>query len=165
MAGHRIVIGCKADFRRRARWGILLIRQTIVVAGVALLLGTEPCLAADAASVQVRIQQAPLAGFQFHAGQALWDKLAEGDALALTREPDNRHDPRAVRVDWRGVALGYLPRGDNAVVAEAMDQGWRVTARIGRLAPHPDPWRRVRVDVFAAPPCLPARRGTEKRPC
>jgi hypothetical protein len=100
----------------------------------------------------VRVQQVPLAGFQFHAGPAVWDRLAEGDALSLVREPANRHDPRAVAVLWQGVALGYLPRSDNRVVAEAMDQGWRVSARIGRLVPHPNPWRRVRVDVFAAPP-------------
>ena len=119
---------------------------------VAASAATPPVRAGENGTVLIRIQQVPLAGFQFHAGAAVWDQLAEGDALTLTREPGNRHDPRAVRVSWRGVQLGYLPRSDNAAVAAAMDQGWRVTARIGRLVPHPDPWRRVRVDVFAKPP-------------
>lgn len=111
-----------------------------------------PARVAAGEGVLIRIQQVPLAGFQFHAGKAVWDQLAEDDPLTLAREPDNRHDARAVRVSWRDVQLGYLPRSDNAAVAAAMDQGWRVTARIGRLVPHPDPWRRVRVDVFARPP-------------
>jgi hypothetical protein len=135
-----MVIACKAGFRGLAVCGIL-----IVAAGG----GPSRTLAAE---VLIRIQQVPLAGFQYHAGKIVWDQLAEGDALTLTREPDNRHDPRAVRVSWREVQLGYLPRSDNAAVAAALDQGWRVTARLGRLVPHPDPWRRVRVDVYATPP-------------
>lgn len=123
-----------------------------VYALVAALAAASPSQAGQSGTVRIRIQQVPLAGFQFHAGKEVWDQLAEGDPLTLSREPDNRHDGRAVRVSWRDVQLGYLPRSDNAAVAAAMDQGWRVTARIGRLVPHPDPWRRVRVDVFASPP-------------
>jgi HIRAN domain-containing protein len=138
-----MVIACKRRFRQLVAWGILLV----TVSG-----GAPPAWAGENATVLIRIQQVPLAGFQYHAGKVLWDRMAEGDALTLTREPDNRHDSQAVRVSWQGVQLGYLPRSDNAAVAAAMDQGWQVTARIGRLVPHPDPWRRVRVDVFAAPP-------------
>lgn len=141
-----IVMGCKAWFPGAGDWGMLLCRW------VALACLSSPGLAADGPILLVRVQQVPLAGFQFHAGAAVWDQLAEGDALSLVREPSNRHDPRAVAVLWQGVALGYLPRSDNRAVAEAMDQGWRVSARIGRLVPHPNPWRRVRVDVFAGPP-------------
>ncbi|MDY0011822.1 MAG: HIRAN domain-containing protein [Rhodocyclaceae bacterium] len=115
---------------------------------VALALLGAPVRAAD--TVLLRIMQVPLAGFQYHAGKILWDEMREGDVLTLAREPDNRHDPRAVRVEWRGVKLGYLPRGDNAQVAAAMDRGEGFSARIGRLASHPDPWKRVRVDVFLA---------------
>jgi HIRAN domain-containing protein len=140
---YALVIACKPWFRRLAAWGILLATA---------FGGATSAVAGENGAVLIRIQQVPLAGFQYHAGKVVWEQLAEGDALTLTREPDNRHDPQAVRVSWREVQLGYLPRSDNAAVAAAMDQGWWVTARIGRLVPHPDPWRRVRVDVFAAPP-------------
>jgi hypothetical protein len=30
-----------------------------------------------------------------------------------------------------------------------MDQGDRLVARIAKLTEHPDPWRRVRFEVFA----------------
>src|SRR5689334_23732236 len=34
-------------------------------------------------------------------------------ALDLVREPENPHDANAVRVEWRGRKLGYVPRRDN----------------------------------------------------
>ncbi|WP_276659162.1 HIRAN domain-containing protein [Thauera aminoaromatica] len=107
-------------------------------------------LAAPAAAQQMRIliQTSPLAGFQYYGGKILWDDMREGDRLALVREPDNRHDPFAVRVEWRGTKLGYLPRSDNRDVAEEMDRGTPIAGRIGRLTTDRNPWKRVRVDVY-----------------
>ncbi|MBS3935964.1 MAG: HIRAN domain-containing protein, partial [Sulfuritalea sp.] len=62
--------------------------------------------------------------------------------------PANPHDPRAVRVEWRGMKLGYLPRAENEAVAAALDRGEPVEGRIGALVRHPNPWRRVRIEVF-----------------
>lgn len=42
----------------------------------------------------VPIQQSPLTGFQYHAGETVWNSLREGDALA--REPQNLYDARVV---------------------------------------------------------------------
>lgn len=107
------------------------------------------CLgSARAESIKVLVQDSPLAGFQYHAGPAVWDDMKEGDALTLVREPDNRHDAQAIRVEWRGRQLGYLPRAENAPVAAAMDRGTRVVGRIARLTSHPNPWKRIRVEVF-----------------
>ncbi len=105
-------------------------------------------IAARAESVKLLVQSSPLAGFQYHAGAALWERLQVGDVLALIREPENPHDARAVRVEWRGVMLGYLPRVENAAVAAAMDRGEPVVGRIAALVPHRNPWRRVRIEVF-----------------
>ncbi len=107
-------------------------------------------LAAPAAAQQMRIlvQTSPLAGFQYYGGKILWDDMREGDRLALVREPDNRHDPFAVRVEWRGAKLGYLPRSDNRDVAEEMDRGTPIAGRIGRLTTDRNPWKRLRVDVY-----------------
>lgn len=104
--------------------------------------------AAQAETVKLLVQNSPLAGFQFHAGEALWQRLRVGDALELIREPDNPHDARAVRVEWRGVQLGYLPRAENEAVAAAMDHGERVAGRIAALVRHKNPWRRVRIEIF-----------------
>lgn len=99
---------------------------------------------------QVLIQISPLAGFQYHAGAELWPQLAVGHPLALVREPDNRYDGDAVRIDWNGRKLGYLPRADNTAVAQMLDRGERLQARIEQLQVSPDPWERLRVAVELA---------------
>ncbi len=115
-----------------------------------VMLACAACLAlpARAESIKVLVQSSPLAGFQFYAGRELWEEMKAGDALALVREPENRHDANAVRVEWRGRKLGYLPRAENRAVAAEMDRGGQVEARVARLARHRDPWRRILVEVF-----------------
>ncbi|GAB4349407.1 MAG: hypothetical protein Kow006_11050 [Gammaproteobacteria bacterium] len=64
-----------------------------------------------------------MAGFQYHDGEAIWEQLRVGQRLHLQREPDNRHDRRAVRIDWQGRKLGYLPRAENAAVSQMLERG------------------------------------------
>jgi hypothetical protein len=103
---------------------------------------------AQAESVRMLVQSSPLAGSQYYAVGESWREMRVGDRLDLIREPDNRHDARAIRVEWRGRKLGYVPRAENRAVAAALDQGERLVARISRLTEHPDPWRRVEFEVF-----------------
>lgn len=98
--------------------------------------------------VRMLVQSSPLAGFQFYAAKALWDDMKVGDVLALVREPSNPHDGNAVRVEWRGNQLGYVPRKDNAAVARHMDGGGNVEARISKLQPHRNPRERIEFEVF-----------------
>jgi hypothetical protein len=111
-------------------------------------LGLAVSLAAWAGEVRILVQSSPLAGFRYYAGEALWQEMREGDRLALVREADNPHDANAVRVEWRGQKLGYLPRAENRSVAAALDAGEAVDARIARLRPHKNPWQRVLIEVF-----------------
>jgi hypothetical protein len=110
--------------------------------------GLAASLAALAADVRILVQSSPLAGFQYHAGEALWQEMREGDRLTLVREADNPHDGNAVRIEWRGQKLGYLPRAENRTVAAAMDKGEAIDARIARMRPHKNPWQRVLIEVF-----------------
>ena len=116
-----------------------------VLASLLLLAGLHP---AQADSIKLLVQSSPLAGFQYHEGDLLWSELRTGDPLDLIREPDNSHDPFAVRIEWRGRKMGYLPRQENRPVAEEMDRGARVEARIARLTRHKNPWRRLQIEVF-----------------
>ncbi|PKO92051.1 MAG: HIRAN protein [Betaproteobacteria bacterium HGW-Betaproteobacteria-10] len=109
-----------------------------------LLLGS-----ARAESVRMLIQSSALAGSQYYAASEIWLQMKVGDRLELIREPDNRHDRNAIRVEWHGHKLGYLPRAENRAVAAAIDQGDPLVARIARLTAHPNPWRRVELEVFA----------------
>lgn len=79
------------------------------------------------------VQNAPLAGFVYHDGKSVWERMKSGDRLALVREPANPHDANAVRLDWQGHVLGYVPRRDNSDLARQMDFGARPEARITRL--------------------------------
>ena len=99
-------------------------------------------------SVRLLVQSAPLAGVRYYAAGEVWHELRVGDALELRRESDNPHDANAVAVTWRGRKLGYVPRRDNATLAWGLDRGERLQARISRLAPHPNPARRIEIEVF-----------------
>lgn len=99
--------------------------------------------------MRLLVQRSPLAGFQYYAGSVRWEEMREGDPLVLVREVDNPHDPNAVRVEWRGEKLGYLPRAENRAVAEELDRNGRVEGRIAALRRHRDPWRRVLIEVYA----------------
>ena len=113
-----------------------------------LSLGLAISLTALAGEVRVLVQSSPLAGFRYYAGETLWHDMREGDRLALVREADNPHDANAVRVEWRGQKLGYLPRAENRAVAAAIDNGETVDARIAKLRQHRNPWQRVLIEVY-----------------
>lgn len=95
---------------------------------------------------------AHVAGFEYHAGPRLFDQLAPGQPLALVREPDNPHDRLAMRIDWQGEKLGYVPRPDNAEIARRLDAGGRLVARIAEFDPEAEPWRRVGFVIEAPGP-------------
>lgn len=96
------------------------------------------CLAATAhgaegASARIVVQNAPLAGFVYYEGKAQWERMKSGDRMTLVREPANPHDPNAIRLEWQGHMLGYVPRRDNPDLARQMDLGARPEARITGL--------------------------------
>ena len=104
---------------------------------------------AQESSVRILVQSSPLAGFRYHAAAQVWDELRVGDALELRPEPENPHDANAVSVCWRGRKLGYLPRRENAAVSWSLQRGQQLNARISRLAQHPNPARRLELEVYA----------------
>jgi len=94
------------------------------------------------------VQSSPLAGFRYHDAKTVFSDLRLGDRLELAREPDNPYDANAVRVEWRGKKLGYVPRRQNAALAWAMDRGETVSARVSRLREHRNPRERIQFEVF-----------------
>jgi hypothetical protein len=108
-------------------------------------------------AAHILLQDSPLAGFQYHAGKQLWSQMQVGDGLTLIREPDNPYDAKAVRIEWQGHKIGYVPRRDNADAARFMDSGQMLEARISRLAEGRDPWSRVRFEIL-----IPVQPRAEK---
>ena len=113
-----------------------------------LLAAAAPAAHAQSAEVRMLVQSSPLAGFQYYQGKQLWDEIRVGDALTLTREPGNPYDGNAVRVEWNGHKLGYVPQRENRAVAQHMDRGGLVEARVSKLTKHRNPWQRIEFEVF-----------------
>lgn len=113
---------------------------------VALLLLSLPVLAGVSGRIVLGAQ--PLAGFQHYAGKRVWDELKVGDPLTLIRESDNSYDVNAIRVEWRGEKLGYVPRAGNDAIAKLMDKGAKVSGRIVHLKSGRSHWQRILFEVL-----------------
>lgn len=103
---------------------------------------------ADETRSRFLLQESPVAGFRYHEGKEVWDEMRVGDSLALVREPDNPYDPKAIRVEWKGHLIGYVPRTDNEALARFLDQGMKGEARIVRLKKARNPRQRVLFEVL-----------------
>lgn len=90
----------------------------------------------EEAGRRVVYKECPIAGWQLHHLEDIWDELYEGAELALVRDKHNKHDSNAVAValddDYWGTPedfnfdfiLGYVPREYNETVAKLLDMGW-----------------------------------------
>lgn len=121
-------------------------------ATTSMILAGLACVASGAASAQgvparIVMQSSPLAGFRHHEAPNLWAQVSVGDELALVREPDNAHDRNAVRVEWRGYKLGYVPRSENEAVARQIDRGTPLAARISKLQHTRAPNKRIEFEI------------------
>ena len=103
---------------------------------------------AQQTEVRMLVQSSPLAGFRYYDAKQVWDDMQVGDTLSLVREPFNAYDANAVRVEWRGRKLGYVPRSENRAVAYHMDRGGAVEARISKLQQHRNPRQRIEFEVL-----------------
>jgi hypothetical protein len=110
---------------------------------------------------EVLLQTSLAAGLAHHEAKAVWDRLKAGDPLRLVREHDNAHDSNAVRVEWNGHALGYIPRGENEAVARQLDRGNPLEARIAEIGQYRNHRRKLSVEVFVhldtGSPAAPSR--------
>jgi len=107
-------------------------------------------LASRAAEFMIIVQRSPLAGFRHYDAREVWRAVRPGDRLELVREPDNPYDPNAVRVEWRGRKLGYLPRRENGAVARQLDRGAPLGARVALVRENRNRSVRVEVEVVAS---------------
>jgi hypothetical protein len=128
--------------RRQRLFGYLTASASLLLA-----LAVAP-LWAQTSAARMLVQSSPLAGFQYYEGAELWEKITVGDELTLVREPDNPYDSNAIRVEWQGRKLGYVPRRENTAVARHLDRGGRVEARVSKLTAHRNPWQRIEFEVF-----------------
>ncbi len=120
--------------------------QWLAAALLALLVGLAQ--AEPAAKARVLVQTTLAAGLRHYDAKVVWPDMRPGDPLALVREPANPHDPDAVRVDWDGHVLGYLPKADSADIARQLDRGQALKARVVTLAKFRNHRRKLEVEIY-----------------
>jgi hypothetical protein len=97
---------------------------------------------------EILVQGSLTAGLRHHDAKLVWERLQAGDELTLVREPHNPHDADAVRVDWNGHTLGYLPAQDNAAVARQLDRGNALRARIVNVGKYRNHRLKLQLEVY-----------------
>ena len=108
----------------------------------------SPAAEARPTRARILVQSSLAAGLRHHDAKAVWVHMRVGDTLALVREPDNPNDANAVRLEWQGRMLGYLPREDNADVARQLDRGAGLQARIAELARYRNHRLKLGVEIY-----------------
>ncbi len=94
------------------------------------------------------IYRAYVRGLQFHDLPEYYiEDLAPPQALDLVREPNNRHDRKAVAVYHDGLKLGYLPREDNVVLSKLIRRGLPVRCRLIGVQPNEESYRQLSIEV------------------
>jgi HIRAN domain len=97
---------------------------------------------------EILVQVSLAAGLRHHEAKAVWEQMKVGDSLHLVREPDNPYDLNAIRVEWNGHKLGYVPRAENDALARQMDRGNRLEARITKLTKYRNHRRKLEFEVY-----------------
>lgn len=118
------------------------------VLSIALLLACSSLVHGQTLQARIIMQSSPLAGFRHYEAPNLWGEIQPGDPLTLVREPQNPHDPNAVRVEWRTFKLGYVPRAENAAVARQLDRGAMLLARVSKVQPTRAPNKRIEFEIY-----------------
>lgn len=95
----------------------------------------------------IQLIDSAVAGFRYYSGEEIWRKLEPGRPLSLRREPKNPFDYDAVEIYHENEKLGYIPRPDSSVVAQLMDRGIDLAARISGIRENGRPNERVGVSV------------------
>lgn len=89
-----------------------------------------------------------VAGVQHHNLPKVISRLIEGDDLDLVPEPTNKFDSNAVRIEYEGIMLGYVPRKLSAEISAALEVGTNLSCTIETLTPENKPWEQLEVVIL-----------------
>ena len=96
----------------------------------------------------IRLLDCHIAGFQYYEGEAVLPRLNEGSELRLVREADNPYDDKAVAIYYRNHKLGFIPRSDNEVIANMIDQQISPSAKVTSINTEYGLYEAVGVEVY-----------------
>lgn len=78
-----------------------------------------------------KTQRYAIVGMKHRGAEALVASLPPNEPLTLVREPNNQYDRHAVQVWARGRHVGYIPKTQNAVLAQFIDAMGKKVAIMG----------------------------------
>lgn len=73
---------------------------------------------------RVHLTHFHIAGFSYYEGPIVFDNLKIGTQLIMKREADNRYDQHAIALYFEDTKLGFIPQGQNEILAKLMDAGF-----------------------------------------
>lgn len=82
---------------------------------------------------KVKIYDNYVRGVHFRKKDFLSASLKENERVNLVREPENKYDRFAIRVEKDGKFLGYIPAYENIVMAMLLDQGVQLEANVSEI--------------------------------
>lgn len=89
-----------------------------------------------------------VAGVQHHDLSSVIDDMVEEEPLDLVPEPTNPYDSNAVRIEYKGVMIGYVPkRISAAITARITDPEVEVSCETERINREEHPWKQCYVTI------------------
>ena len=114
-----------------------------VLLGLPALLTLRPGIPRKA----IVLNRVRVAGFQYHQGMEIRERIKVDDVLEVVAEPENPHDRYAVALRWHGRHIGYVPRDENRHLSRMLRAEVPLVATETKADHGADPWDAVRVDV------------------
>ena len=124
--------------------------KSFIISGFGLLTAkglTKPAFTGTEEEKTTTLLKCYIAGYAYYQGEKLIDQLKPDLKLDLKREPENPYDNKAIAIYFKNHKLGFIPRVNNKVIANIMDQKMPVFAKILKINPGNDVWDKVEVEV------------------
>jgi hypothetical protein len=124
--------------------------KKVSIAGLSVfgLIKTSPVLKAVEEIKPVFLFTTSIAGYQYYAGERVEKFYVRNARLELKAEEENPHDINAIEVFYEGFKLGYIPRGENTILANLLRHGKQLFAEVENFNPQKYPWERVICKVY-----------------
>ncbi len=125
--------------------------KSFIISGFGLLTAkglTKPAFTFTEEEKTTALLKCCIAGYAYYQGEKVIDQLHPDLKLELKREPENPYDNKAIAIYFKNQKLGFIPRVNNKVIANIMDQKMPVFAKILKINPGNDVWDKVKVEVL-----------------
>ena len=99
-----------------------------------------------------------IAGVQHHEMKTVLGEIEDGNIFALIREPSNKYDPNAVRIEYPtedgSVMLGYVPAKFSSEIGAYIEIGRKLSCVVVELNKAAKPWEWCRVEIREVIGCI-----------